>query len=182
MRHKKCNPKIGGCGKIFTPDRSFQTGCSIPCAINIAKDKQEKKKRKDLARRKQDLKTRSDWLREAQKECNAYIRERDKAEGCISCDKPATWAGQWHASHYRPTGNCSPLRFHPFNISKACSECNNHKSGNLIPYRARLVELHGEQIVTWMESQNHPYSWDIEDLKDIKAYYKQKLKQLRERQ
>jgi len=124
---------------------STQSVCSIICGIKDAatkrhrgKEKQLKLDRKALRERKVALKPLSHWLGLAQTACNAYIRRRDENDGCISCNKPSTWGGQWHASHYRPSGNCSPLRFHPMNIHKACSECNNFKSGNLSEFRIKL--------------------------------------------
>jgi len=171
---KKCRY----CGEKFTPRvSSLQICCSVECSIEYAKEQRHKAVKKQYKKQqkeaKEKLKTRSDYLKEAQADCNTYIRERDKFEGCISCDKPAAWQGQWHASHYRPQGNCSALRFHPLNIHKACSQCNNHKSGNLIEYRIRLIRKIGQDAVEWLEAQNAAYKWDIDDVKEIKAYFKE---------
>jgi len=183
LKEKKCR----WCGLIFFPWVSTQFCCKASCALDYVKDKQDnqlrretkaadKIKRKETRQRKEKLKTRSDWLKLAQTACNAYIRQRDILDGCISCNKPSTWSGQWHASHYRPSGNCSPLRFHPLNIHKACSECNNFKSGNLSEFRIKLIGKIGLEMVEFLESQNQPYQWDIDDINEVKAHYKEKLK------
>jgi len=64
------------------------------------------------------------------------------------------------------------------NIHKACSECNNFKSGNLSEFRIKLIGKIGLEMVEWLESQNQPYQWDLEDIKEVKAYYKEQLKDL----
>ena len=73
------------------------------------------------------------------------------------------------------------MRFHEMNIHKSCSECNGPKSGNLLFFRASLVKMIGAEYVEWLESQNQPYTWEIDDIKDVKQYYKDKLKALREK-
>jgi len=172
LKSKKCR-----CGDTYYQYTTLQNRCP-KCLSKRAKEAREKKERKELREGRERLKSLSDHLKDAQIPCNKYIRIRDKDDGCISCDKPANWGGQWHASHYRPRGNCSSLRFHPMNIHKSCSECNNFKSGNLIEYRIELIKKIGLENVEWLESQNRPYSWEIDDAKEIKALYREKLKEL----
>lgn len=170
------------CGETFTPFRPLQKVCSPHCAYKFTQSEKERKAEKEFnaetRRLKEKIKRKSEWAKEAQDACNKYIRARDKNEGCISCDKPPTWGGQWHASHYRPQGNCSALRFHQMNIHKSCSECNNHKSGNLTEYRIRLIQKIGLDNVEWLEAQNQPHKWEVEDLKEVKKYYTEKAKRL----
>lgn len=170
------------CGNEYEKFNSTQKVCGPKCALECgrtASQKAAKKRlRKETKEGREKLKTRSDHAKDTQTDCNKYIRLRDKDDGCISCDKPAGWNGQWHASHYRSSGNCSPLRFHPMNIHKACSECNNFKSGNLSEYRISLIKKIGLENVEWLESQNRAYTWEIDDLKEIRKYYKEKIKLL----
>ncbi len=186
LKEKKCR----WCGDSFTPWNFLQVNCSPTCAIKYIQDRREKGllrveraatklKRAETRKRKEKLKTRSDWLKLTQAPCNAYIRQRDILDGCISCNKPSTWGGQWHASHYRPSGNCSPLRFHPLNIHKSCSECNNFKSGNLSEFRISLIKKISLETVEWLESQNQPYQWDVDDLADIRKHYNEQFKLLK---
>lgn len=171
-RAKKC----AVCREPFQPFQSLQKVCSPKCASDYAISQRTKAERRELKKRKQALKTTRQLLKEAQDECNKDIRNRDWDQGCISCDKPANWGGQWHASHYRPAGNCGALRFHPWNINKACSECNNHKSGNLAEYRIRLINKIGIKAVEWLESQNAPYKYTRDEAVEIKQYFKEKNK------
>ncbi len=56
-----------------------------------AQERAEKKKQRE---RKAKLKSRSEWLKEAQSVFNKFIRLRDKSEPCISC-------GRYHQGQYR---------------------------------------------------------------------------------
>ena len=172
---KKCRTR--GCNNTFEQYNTLQTVC-YTCLIERGRKQRERDERRVHRKAKERVKSRSDWMRETQSAFNAYIRARDARDGCISCDKPATWSGQWHASHYRPAGVCTALRFHEWNVHKSCSICNNHKSGNLIEYRARLIEKVGLDAVEWLESQNKTHKWDVDDLREIRAMYRKKLKEL----
>ncbi|MBW2106613.1 MAG: recombination protein NinG [Deltaproteobacteria bacterium] len=171
MRKKKCK----NCKTVFQPVRPLQQACKPRCAIELIRKKQEKMYRKETRERKKKLKSKSDWLKEAQTVCNKYIRMRDKGKPCISCGKEDNGQHQRHASHFKSMGNCSPLRFHEMNIHASCMRCNSYLSGNLLKYKNSLIKKHGKEIVGWMEAQTQTYSWDIEDIKEVKKYYKQKI-------
>lgn len=134
--------------------------------------------REDHAKRKESAKPRAKWLAECQAIANKIARLRDIADGCISCDKPASWGGQWHGSHFRSVGAASAVRFNLWNIHKACSVCNNHLSGNLVAYRPRLVNKIGQTRVDWLESQNQITRHDVDYLKKYKRVMGAKLKRL----
>lgn len=141
-----------------------------------AERKIRKREREEAKERREKLKTRSDYLREAQEVINRYVRLRDRDLGCVSCDKPPTWGGQWHASHFRSVGSCSALRFHLWNIHKSCSVCNNWKSGNLIEYEPRLRAKIGNEKVDWLRTQNQPTEYSIEYLIRLKKVFLRKIK------
>lgn len=65
------------------------------------------------------------------------------------------------------------------NVWKACSVCNSWKSGNLTSYRIKLVEKIGNEWVEWLEAQNMPYTWEIDDLKEVAEYYRGLLKYIK---
>ena len=71
------------------------------------------------------------------------------------------------------------LRFDERNIHKQCVVCNQHKSGNLVPYRVELISRIGQEAVDEIESNHNRHRWTIEECKAIKAEYQQKLKDLR---
>lgn len=166
------------CKQKFIPERQFQTTCSYECASNYAKENAiknaQKNKRKEIKKLKENdipiLK------RLAQTLVNKYIRERDKLLPCISCGFNGN-SRQWHASHYMPMGNNSAIRFNEDNIHKACSICNNHLSGNLVPYRVALIKKIGEEKVIFLESQKHAKKWSVEELNEIIKTYRQKLRE-----
>ncbi|ECS4860872.1 recombination protein NinG, partial [Salmonella enterica subsp. enterica serovar Typhimurium] len=61
-----------------------------------------------------------------------------------------------------------------------CVVCNQHKSGNLVPYRVMLIERIGIAAVDEIESDHKRHRWTTEECKAIKAEYQQKLKDLRD--
>lgn len=138
-------PHCKYCKAAFRPVKPGAVVCSVECAQALAEKKRQKfqirevrAQRVEIKKRLNQLKSLSQLAQEAQQQVNRYVRLRDKKKGCCSCDKPATWQGQWHASHYISIGASSALRFHLCNIAKACSQCNKEKSGNLIEYGDRM--------------------------------------------
>lgn len=174
------------CKNRFAPWNSLVQVCSYGCALEYGKRDDVKEKvsralrviaKKEQREARERLKTRADWLKQTQAVFNQYIRLRDKDEPCISCQRHHT--GQYHAGHYRSVGACSILRFHELNVHKQCSVCNNHKSGNAIEYRINLVKKIGVENVEWLESQNKPRRYEIDELKQIHAEYKLKIKEFK---
>lgn len=143
-------------------------------------DKAKKKasRERDLERLK-SVQNISFFHKKAQAAFNAFIRERDKGNPCISCGKPDNGHHQRHASHYRSVGACSALRYDERNVNASCSVCNNHLSGNVASYRIWLVEQFGIEIVEWIDSQPKSFKWNREQLESIEAVYKEKTKQLK---
>lgn len=137
---------------------------------------QAKASRAETRMRKEAVKTRQQWLVEAQSVVNRYVRLRDKDKPCCSCDRPASWDGQWHASHFRSVGAASAVRFNLWNIHKGCSICNNHLSGNIEGYRPRLIERIGVEKVDWLLAQNQLIRYDIEYLKRLKEVFAKKVR------
>ena len=174
MKAKRC--KV--CHKPFMPERPLQQACGYKCAMELAQERVERlhkqRKRKEAREQRAKLKTRSQWLSEAQVWVNKFIRLRDDTLPCISCGR--YHSGQYHASHYRSVGACSSLRFHEDNIHKACKPCNADKSGNIVEYRIRLIEKIGLDRVEWIESQPKMHQWTVQDAKDIIEMYKEKVK------
>lgn len=191
IKPKKC--KAPGCGQHFKPTMTTQKVCSIACARAMAKDQKLQKvaakaitrqKRQDLQERREKLKTRREHMAEAQVVFNSYIRERDAGLPCISCDsRPSDHdlikGSRWDAGHYRSVGACPELRFEPLNVHRQCVKCNRNLSGNAVEYRIRLVKRIGADQVDWLEGPHKPQRLTIEDLKAIKALYRQKLRELK---
>jgi hypothetical protein len=188
IKPKKC--KAPGCGKHFKPNMTTQKVCSIACAKAMAKDPKlqkiaakaiTKQKREDLQERREKLKTRADYAKEAQAAINRYVRLRDAHLGCISCSKPASWQGQWHCSHFRSVGAAPHLRFNLWNMNKSCSACNNFLSGNIMAYRPALIEKIGQAKVDWLECNSDVARHDIPYLKRVKAVFSKKVRRIEKR-
>lgn len=187
MKSRKCaNP---ACRSEFTPAFSTtQKVCKWQCGLAI-KDQNHDKARKAIASQervehreaKERVKTRAKWLKEAEAAVNKYVRLRDAHLGCVSCDKPATWQGQWHCSHLRSVGASSATRFNLWNMNKSCSMCNLHLSGNLVEYVPRLRAKIGDAKVDWLYTQNQPVTYTIGYLKRFKAVFTKKARILERR-
>lgn len=179
-KQRKCKQ----CKRWFTPFNTLQKTCPTPaCAIEEGKRLREKERRKETLERKRALKTRSDVLKEAQAAFNAYIRQRDRFEACVSCgrmpdDSTLITGSFWHASHYRSVGACSSLRFDEDNVHAACSTCNSHKSGNILEYRIGLVKKIGIERVERLESAPKLYRWTKEEALEIRDRYRRKKREL----
>ncbi|HAH9785240.1 TPA: recombination protein NinG [Escherichia coli] len=193
LPRRKCANKE--CRQWFHPVRDTQTVCGYECASAVgteqtrkaredAKRKEsakqratEKKERAAWRQRKAAVKPLKHWEDLTQRVVNDYIRERDHDLPCISCGTFDTV--QWDAGHYRTTAAAPQLRFDERNIHKQCVVCNQHKSGNLVPYRVELINRIGQEAVDEIESNHNRHRWTIEECKAIKAEYQQKLKDLR---
>ena len=138
--------------------------------------KKEKDNRRLLRERKQELRSRSWYLKECQKWFNKFIRLRDAHEPCISCGRHHQ--GQYHAGHYRTVASSPELRFEELNCHKQCAPCNNHLSGNIVNYRPSLIKKIGLDKVEWLEGPHKPIKITIDELKDLIAGYKSKCKEL----
>lgn len=188
-RPKTCtNP---ACGEKFAPRRLGQSVCSPACALVVAPKHQDKarkaiadRERREIKVRKDRLKSRRDLLRELQQAFNAYIRERDRDQPCISCDSTTSDDGlltgsRWDAGHYRSVGACPELRFEPLNVHKQCVRCNRNLSGNSVEYRIRLVKRIGADKVDWLEGPHQPQRYTIDELKAEKEKYRAMTRELK---
>jgi len=155
--------------------------CSQECALSYTRDradakatqeqrKTEKARKADHKARREALKSVGKWTKEAQTEFNRFIRLRDYALPCISCQRHHD--GQYHSGHFRPTSAAPELRFDATNVHKQCAPCNNHLSGNLTEYRINLINEIGLARVEFLEGPHEVKQYRIPDLKEIKAKYK----------
>lgn len=179
-RPKKCRV----CTETYTPSKPLQVVCSPSCALLHAAKKRERERkaldqieRKAIRAAKERVKKRSAYMKEAQAAFNAWVRERDADQSCISCGRHHQ--GQWHAGHYRTVAGSPELRFEPLNVWKQCAPCNNHKSGDIVNYRLELVRRIGAEQVAWLEGPHEPKRYSIDDLKQIKAKYQAMTRELK---
>jgi hypothetical protein len=165
--------------RLTTQPCCYKYECQVTYATAHALKSQEKRvkaERKDLRERREKAKPLSWHKSEAQRWANKFVRLRDAALPCISCQR--FHSGQYHAGHYRSVGASPELRYEELNIHKQCSACNNHLSGNIINYRINLIHKIGQEAVDWLEGKHEARHYTIDDLKAIKAKYKTLCREL----
>jgi hypothetical protein len=163
------------------PSNSMADVCSIRCARIKAKQKIRADKA-SLRKRKEALKTHPQLVKEAQRAFNRYIRERDKYQPCICCDKPATpTANEWDAGHYRSCGGAPHLRFNEKNCHKQSKHCNRYLFGNYSNYRAGLIKRIGLDAVLELEHDNTVRKYSKDELREIKREYNRRYIEARNR-
>ena len=165
MTHKCCSPE---CAEIFGREQT--------------KKQVAKKEREETKVRREKLKDRRDYIREAKTAMHAYVRARDAGKQCISCDKwlpvESKLGGGFDAGHFRSVGSAKHLEFDERNIHGQCKHCNNYLAGNALEYRKGLIQREGIEFVEGLENDNEPRKLTIDDLKEIKSKYREKLKSL----
>ena len=189
------------CKAQFLAERPMQHVCGVDCVIAMMKAKREKAEAKQAkadraARRaakaaaRAKLKTRADYLKEAQQAFNAWVRERDADQPCICCGSYGAgedWltGGKWDAGHFLSRGSHPELRFEPDNCHKQLKSCNAGSSkyarkGRTVAegYRERLIIKIGLARVEWLEGPHEPRHYTIEELQAITAHYRAEQRKL----
>jgi hypothetical protein len=135
--------------------------------------------KKETRAAKEKLKTRSDFNKEAQIAFNRYIRARDMGKPCICCGRSQgdlKHGGAVDAGHYRSRGSAPALRFNLFNCHSQLAYCNRYLSGNVVGYRAGLIERIGLERVERLEADNSPRRFDTEYLQRVKRIFTNRAK------
>ena len=181
MKQKQYKPKTcKQCKNTFTPERPFQAVFGPLCAVSYTRSqhtaKRVKAERAQLRKRRDALKSRSDWLKELQSVFNRFIRLRDLKAGhpCISCQRHDL--KKVNAGHYLSVGAHPELRFNEHNCHLQCEHCNTYKAGNQALYRTHLVERIGQDAVDRLEGPHEPAKWTVDEIKELKAFYRAKIK------
>lgn len=185
------------CKSKFTEFSSTQVACTLKCALEYNRAKSEKKAEKELKadtkRRREAIKTKSDWIKEAQVDFNKFIRLRDANEPCIDCgqygsSKDHFTGGKWDAGHFLSRGAYPELRFEELNCHKQLKSCNGGsgkyaKKNRTVSegYRERLIQKIGLDKVEWLEGPHEAKRYTIDELKEIKATYRAKWRELEKR-
>lgn len=170
------------CSKVFPPARPLQRVCGPVCARKAVKAHKAKEREAAKERRKA-LETIPELIAAAQKEFNAYIRERDKDKPCICCGEPlfsGEVGGAFDCGHYRSVGSAPHLRYDERNAHGQRKQCNRWGAGRAVDYRLGLIARIGREAVEALESDNAVKKWTKEELRSIRATYKAKLKALKD--
>lgn len=170
-------PRCRNCKEKFEAKHFNQKYCLKEACVRVwveaAKEKNWKAKKKKM---KAELMTLSDYMKLAQQVFNKYIRERDKNKPCVSCEKPL--GAKFDAGHYYSTTHKNTT-FDEENVHGQCVTCNQHKHGNLLNYQIGIAKRIGADKVIELHIKAHETKkWTIEEVKEIIATYKQKIKDL----
>ncbi|MBG3131782.1 recombination protein NinG [Proteus mirabilis] len=192
LRRRRC--KI--CREWFHPKYSNIWWCCPEHGAELAIRRINKEKEKVLEKRKKEqrekevkakdkLKARklavkplSYFTKQAQAAFNAFIRERDKDESCISCGRNT--GAKMNAGHYRTVGANPELRFDEDNCNIQCEHCNSYRSGNIEQYTPRLIEKIGQERFDRLMGPHELPKWKREDYERIRDHYRAKLKELKD--
>jgi hypothetical protein len=183
LKLKKC----GFCKEPFMPARPLQKCCSPQCAgdlIEAKKAKAEAKRAKEERAadrlKREKLKTRSDWIKEAQAAVNKYVRLRDAGKPCISCGAmpEQRYGGTIDAGHFRSVGSAPHIRFYTLQIAAQCVRCNRHLGGNAVEFRRGLVARLGLAKVEAIEAMQGSPKWSVDYLKRLKKVMSKKARRV----
>jgi len=168
MRCKNCKDK-------FEPIRFNHKYClKDECVRAFVAEAKEKMWKQTKVKMKNDIKTNSDWLKEAQVVFNRYIRERDKGLNCISCAKPPK---KQNCGHFYSQGGHANVRFDEDNCHLQCEHCNTFLSGNLLNYREGLLKRIGEAKLNALSQRaNETRKYTNDELQEIIKTYKNKIR------
>lgn len=185
MKLKTCK----WCKQKFEPSRPTKICCSPDCEYDYglkhaarAEHIRGLEDRKTVKLKLAAIKTRAQWLKEAQTAFNKFIRARDQIAGhtCISSGRILDWSGnQVDAGHYRSTGSAPHLRFDERNCHAQSKQDNRFLSGNAVDYRIGLIARIGLQEVESLEADQEPRRYSIDELRLIKAKYAAMTKELK---
>lgn len=192
-------PRCKYCAELYKPTRPMQPGrvcnnieCQHKHSIEFLSLQGKKRAKAERIAQREDrkvirlklesMKTIPQLIKEADQVFMACIRERDRLLGyaCISSGLPLDWSGNnVDAGHYRSRGAATHLRYNEDNCHAQSKHDNRYLAGNIVNYRANLIERIGIERVEALESNNEPKKWTREELKAIKATYKAKLKEFK---
>lgn len=178
------------CKAEFRKLRPLQAVCSIDCAKEHSRKTSAKqalmearKTRKEIRERKEKLKTRSDYYKDAAKAVRDFARARDEGKECISCDtiliKRGAPGGDYDAGHYRGTGRAKHLELVEMNQNGQCKHCNRDHHGSYLEQRPKMIARYGLAAVEALEADQAPRKYTIDELKEITAMYRKKLRELK---
>jgi hypothetical protein len=186
LRTRKCS--VAGCKLLAQTGTALKAWCSPEHGAIIAQQLLAKKKEREAKadrandkKRRESLKTYSDWIADVQRVFNAFIRARDAGKPCICCGKPfepQKLGGSMDAGHFRSRGSAPHLRFDERNVHGQRKNCNRPGGTTHAAFRAGMIARIGLEALEALEADQTLRHWTIDDLKAMKAHYKAKLKVL----
>lgn len=180
-RQRKCAVK--SCRALFEPRSITHKTCSPACAIVHVEAEKARQCRKERQEGLAKLKRRADWLADAQRAFNAYVRARDADLPCICCGKSnvstSLAGGSWDAGHYLSRGSHPHLRFDERNVFRQRKGCNRPGGTSAAAFRLGVIARIGLSAVEALEADQTPRKWSVEELKTIRDEYRRRLRELK---
>ena len=189
---RQCKQRFPRDGMAILPGGNF---CTIEHAMLYGKSKaqatQKKAKAKQHREDKLKIKKLSEYIAEAQRAFNRYIRARDYFEPCISCGErrvqleiTSGWLGGiFDAGHYKSRGAAPHLKFNLHNCHGQCKKCNGgsgkfaHKEASVgKQYRISLIGKIGIDKVEALESNQEIRKFSKEYCERIKKIFNKKAR------
>lgn len=174
-----CRRKIDASDAMYGNLKAF---CNYVCLRNYASSNAgqkavEKAYKAETAERKAKLKTRSEWLREAQNAFNAYVRLRDQNKPCISCGSVMTankLGGLRDCGHMYSRGARPELRFRLDNTASQCVKCNRYLGGCVGDFMLGMRARWGDDRIDRLtQDQDHP-KHTVEYLERVKDIFRRR--------
>lgn len=176
------------CNKEFEP-KTYPNStikvkwCSSECGYIYANQKQAKKAKSLKLKQenfnklytpiaKQSKTSYTSRLNYARSIFQAWIRERDKNEPCISCG--TYYSDSFQGGHYMKAEIYPNVIFNEDNVHKQCKRCNRDLHGNEASYAKGLMQKIGaERLMALMElASKKEYKYTDDQLEAIKKKYK----------
>jgi hypothetical protein len=172
-------PRCKNCKDKFEPVRFNAKYClKDECIKAFVEEVKAKEWKKTKAKLKNEIKTNSDWLKEAQKVFNTYIRLRDQGKPCVSCS--GSLGEKYDAGHYFSMGGHKAVTFNEDNVHAQCVTCNRYKHGNLLEYQIGIEKRIGAERLIKLHTEAHEVrKYTTDELKKIISTYKKKCKELK---
>lgn len=168
-------PRCKNCKEKFEPIRFNHKYClKDECIRAFVAETKEKMWKQTKVRMKNELKTTSDWMKEAQKVFNQYIRLRDKHKPCVSCEQKL--GAKYDAGHYFSSGGHKAVTFDEDNVHGQCVACNQYKHGNLLNYQIGIEKRIGaDRLLQLHEKAHQVRKYSADELQELIKKYKKKI-------
>lgn len=178
-------PRCAACRESFERRRPLQAACSPACALEVARRKRERAQAKETAAarkahkaRVEKLKTRGEWMAEAQAAVNRYVKLRDlrAGYGCVSCGAPyrLVRGGAFDAGHWRSRGSAPHLRFDTRQIALQCRRCNDFGAGMPVEFEAELIRRRGAEVVAAIKADQVPRKYTVDYLRRLRDIFRRR--------
>ena len=170
--------KCRNCKDKFEPRQFNRKYCTKDECNNLyfefLKAQALKKWSKEKKVKKENLQTVQSLMKVAQVVFNKWIRQRDKGQPCISCQKPPKKA---NAGHYFSSGGHKNVTFNEDNVHLQCEYCNTFLHGNLLNYQVEIQKKIGaDRLILLHEEAHKTRKFTRDELHEIIKKYKNKLK------